>query len=285
MASPDGDTGRAHRLTEMLYAFICVFFPPALGYPRGVEKVRPRRSAALLLMALGCLSLTLFPSCRRKKEPPPEPPKIPAAARPAYGSVAVGDYATALERSEALAKGPVTQSGVPEAIFLQGYVLTYGQYRFGEGRRVLKGMVEHHATHPLTPLAQKAYADSLYWQGLYDKAIEEYVRLQSLYGAQGWGAYALYQCGNCMMVRRKDGEALTYYRSAAEKFPGDPMADAALLRVALIYRMLEDDAQAREELQKVLKVAKDPAVRATAMQELESIDYETQQTPNPGAPG
>jgi len=98
------------------------------------------------------------------------------------------------------------------------------------------------------------------------------------------GAYALYQCGTCLLIQRKDGDALTAFRDAAEKFPQDPMADQALLRVAEVYRMLDDDHQAREEFQKVLKTAKSEQVRALAMDELESIEKESDPDTGRGTP-
>jgi TolA-binding protein len=173
-------------------------------------------------------------------------------------------------------QGPSTQVGSAEAAYLKGYVLTYGQHRFNEAREVLKGMVDEHAKHPLAPLAQKALADSFYWQGDYVHALEEYRRLQVLYGSQGWGAYALYQSGQCFWLQRKDGDSLAVFREAAEKYPGDPMADAALLRVAEVYRALDDDLQARDEFQHVLKVSKNPVVRNIAMDELETIEHESE---------
>jgi TolA-binding protein len=181
-----------------------------------------------------------------------------------------------------LAQGPASQVGSAEAAYLKGYVLAYGQLRFKEARDVLRGMVNEHAKHPLAPLAQKALADSFYWQGDYPHALEEYARLRVLYGSEGWGAYALYQSGQCLLLQRKDGDALAVFRDAAEKYPGDPMSDAALLRVAEVYRMLDDDLQARDEFQHVLKVSKEPAVRSIAMDELESIEHDAENLKSKG---
>jgi TolA-binding protein len=226
------------------------------------------------LFRTGSLIFLFIPwlgACQSKVKTPPAPP-VPEALKPAYVSLASGFYGEALAKSEAVLKGSPTAEGSAEASYLKGYALTYGEYRFGEGRLALKNVVAQHAQHPLAPLAQKTLADTLYWQGLYERAVEEYSRLNALYGPAGWGAYALYQSGNCMLLLRKDGDALSFYRSAAEKYPDDPMADAALLRVAEVYRMLDDDLQAREELQNVLKHSRNEAVRALAMDELEAIE-------------
>ena len=209
--------------------------------------------------------------------------QTPPAVKPAYASLAGGHYAEALLQCEPLAQGPASQAGSAEAVYLKGYVLAFGQLRLKEARDVLRGMVDEHAKHPLAPLAQKALADSFYWQGDYPHALAEYARLRVLYGSEGWGAYALYQSGQCLLLQRKDGDALAVFRDAAEKYPGDPMSDAALLRVAEVYRRLDDGLQARDEFQHVLRVSKDPAVRGIAMDELESIEQEAENPKMKGA--
>jgi TolA-binding protein len=202
----------------------------------------------------------------------------------AYASLASGNYSEALEKAEVVSRLPSQQKGTAEANYLKGYVQVYGQYRFKEGREALKGMVDTYPKHVLAPLAQKALADSFYWQGEYPQALQEYSRLKILYGAAGWGAYALYQSGNCLLLQHKDGDALAMYRDAVEQYPGDPMSDASMLRVAEVYRALDDDLQAREEFQHVLKDAKDPSVRAVATDELETIEHEEENPKNKGGP-
>jgi CO dehydrogenase/acetyl-CoA synthase beta subunit len=46
--------------------------------------------------------------------------------------------------------------------------------------------------------------------------------------------------------------------------------------VAEVYRALDDDLQARDEFQHVLKVSKNPVVRNIAMDELETIEHESE---------
>lgn len=228
--------------------------------------------AGFLLAALGSVA------CHRRHDP--KPPAVPAAVQPAYRALAEGDYVKALALSQALAQGPAEVPGAPEALYLRGYAFLTGEGKFNEGRRALSTFVDRYPRHLLAPLAQKALADSFYWEGMPERALKEYGRLLNLAGDQGWGAYALYQSGNCMWSLRKDGDALSFYRSAGDKYPGDPMAEAALLRVAEVYRMLGDDTQARDEFQRLMKVAKDPAVRSLAMDELESIDHAAQPIPD-----
>ncbi len=220
-----------------------------------------RRSIPILLVALA------LPACKAKPKPLPLPPALQAA----YGSLAEGDYDKALASVEPLTQESPAPPGAVEAQSLKAYLLAYGKNRSLQARDAARIVVSMFGSHPLAPPAQQLIADTFYWQGNLKKAMEEYKRLADLYGDKGYGAYAYYQIGNCLYLQQKPGDALASYRDAAEKYPGDPLAGPAQLRVGEVYAKVDNPEQAKSEFLKAAKTPKDPDVQAIAQSELESL--------------
>ena len=135
-------------------------------------------------------------------------------------------------------------------LYFEAYAIVYGWGDFQQARLPLKQLLDMDTNDFITIKAERLSADNLYWLGNYSKAIREYQNLESIQAGQ-YKNYAKLQIAKCLLLENKLGDALTIYRSLAEKFKMDLTADSAQLMIANVYMKLQNFNQAKTEFQKL----------------------------------
>jgi TolA-binding protein len=161
-----------------------------------------------------------------------------------------------------------------EAFYLEGYALLYGKSDFKAARAPLAQLTENYPKGAFSAEAQKLIADSRYWQGHYRIAVKEYKKLIANYRDKGLQDYARLQIGNCLLLDDKVGDAVASYRELAEKSQDATIASSAQLLIANTYLKLQNPAQAKTELQKLISIVKNKDIQLAAQKALRQLDEE-----------
>ncbi|HVZ81391.1 MAG TPA: tetratricopeptide repeat protein [bacterium] len=179
------------------------------------------------------------------------------------------DEALALEKdaSGQLAAGPAKN----EALFLQTYTQMVGRGDLGGARVPLRPLVATFPSGFLSVEGQKALADCHFWQGHYQTSAKEYRKLLTASGTGRWESYALFQIGLCLLLEDKVTEALDCFQNVVDRFPKDPMADAAQFSIVNSYLKLQDLKNAKTQLHHLITASQDPFLKTQAQESLQQI--------------
>jgi len=197
-----------------------------------------------------------------------------AAIKKVRETLAAGKYEEALKQAKEITAQVPAASGAEEALYLQGYILAYGKSDFQGPRTPLKQLLDIYPAGSFAPQAQKLLADCQYWQGNYDRALKEYKKLGSANPGGAFDSYIQMQEANCLLLNDKVADALTAYRELVEKYPTDPLADSAQMMIANTYLKLQNFAQAKKELQKLMSFSRNGDVQHAAQKALRQIEEE-----------
>ncbi len=221
------------------------------------------------------------------KSHPPAPQGVAAESDPQIERlkvlIATAHYDQAARKAKDLGAQSPNSPLVPEALYLESYALIFGEKAYPEARAVLKQFLDYYPQNPHAVEAEQWIGDCHFWEANYDRALREYRKLAG--AGKDIEPYALYQQGNCLLLKDKVGDALATYRSLVEKYPSSPLADSAQLMVANTYLKLQDRALAKAELQKFITQSKNPSLLRSARKTLQDLEEGKQETPIPSVNG
>ena len=184
-----------------------------------------------------------------------------------------GNYDDAIKMTKDIAATVPTSPDADQALYLEGYLLSYDKSDLQDSRPPLRKLLEAYPQSSYVIPAQKLIADSQYWQGHYGGAIEEYKKLAAL-GDSSLALYAKLKIGNCLLLDDKVGDALTHYRELIDKNPGTAIADSAQLMTANAYFKLQNVTQAKKELKKLIAQSQNHDIQESAQKALRQIEEE-----------
>jgi len=213
----------------------------------------------------------LAAGCGRKSPPPPP---VQAPLLKLRELLAEGDYKEGLRLAREISSLVPASASSEEALYLQAYVLVYGQSDFHGAKLPLKQILDFYQGGFYAANAQKLLADCEYWQGHYEKAGKEYKKLQTSYGDKGFAPYAQLQSGNCLLLDDKVGDAINAYRDLIEKYPTDQAATSAQLMIANSFLKLLNFKQAKIELRKLMALTQNRDIQQSAQKSLRQIEEE-----------
>jgi len=185
-----------------------------------------------------------------------------------------GNYEEGLRLSKDMAAKNPRDENNEEALYLKAYILAYGKSDFQEARTPLKQLLDLYPNGPYALAARKLIADCQYWQGHYNHAMADYKNLGTNEGESGLTGYVQFQTANSLLLDEKVGDALTTYRELVEKHPLDPLCDSAQLMIVNIYLKLQNAAQAKSELQKLMSFTQNKELQRLAQKTLRQMEEE-----------
>lgn len=185
-----------------------------------------------------------------------------------------GNYEEGLKLSKDIVVKVPPSGSCEEALYLQGYILSYGKSEFQGARTPLKQLLDLYPKGSFALATHKLMADCQYWQGHYNHAIADYKNLGANYGESGLSSYAQLQIANSLLLDEKVGDALTTYRELVEKHPLDPLSDSAQLMIANTYLKLQNLTQAKSELQKLMSFTQNKDLQRSAQNSLRQMEEE-----------
>lgn len=158
------------------------------------------------------------------KSHPPAPQGVAAESDPQIERlkvlIATAHYDQAARKAKDLGAQSPNSPLVPEALYLESYALIFGEKAYPEARAVLKQFLDYYPQNPHAVEAEQWIGDCHFWEANYDRALREYRKLAG--AGKDIEPYALYQQGNCLLLKDKVGDALATYRSLVEKYPSSP---------------------------------------------------------------
>lgn len=196
------------------------------------------------------------------------------------GLISRAHYDQAAKKAKEFVAQNSTSPNLAEALYLESYALIFGERAYPEARTVLKQLLDYFPQSPHAVEAQQWVGDCHYWESNYDRALKEYHRLEG--AGKGSDPYALYQEGNCLLLKDKVGDALAEYRTLVEKYPASPLAESAQLIVANTYLKLQDKAMAKTELQKFISITKNPDLLHSAQKSIQDLGLGKSAPPSAG---
>jgi outer membrane protein assembly factor BamD (BamD/ComL family) len=205
--------------------------------------------------------------CSSKPKEEPASPEIKSI----QDLMVQGSYDDALKLIKAIVEKTPASPDVPTALYLEGYLLAFDKSDFEDSRPPLRKLLEAYPRSVYAVQAQKLIADTQYWQGHYSGGVEEYKKLAAV-ADPDLILYAKLQTGNCLLMDDKVGDALADYRDLIEKNPGTSIADSAQLMTANAYLKLQNVAQAKKELQKLIAQSQNHDIQASAQKALRQIE-------------
>jgi len=104
-----------------------------------------------------------------------------------------------------------------------------------------------------TPQAAYNVAENLFKKGLYDPAYQKFKEFVRTYPQNDLAAPAQFFAGECLYLQLKFEEAILEYQEVVKKYKGNTRVSIALLKQALAFKAIGDDATYRLLLQQIVK--------------------------------
>jgi tol-pal system protein YbgF len=104
-----------------------------------------------------------------------------------------------------------------------------------------------------TPQAAYNVAENLFKKGLYDPAYQKFKEFVRTYPQSDLAPAAQFFAGECLYLQLKFEEAILEYQEVVKKYKGNTRVSIALLKQALAFKAIGDDATYRLLLQQIVK--------------------------------
>lgn len=104
-----------------------------------------------------------------------------------------------------------------------------------------------------TPQAAYNVAETLFKKGLYDPAYQKFKDFVRIYPQSDLAPAAQFFAGECLYLQLKFEESILEYQEVVKKYKGNTRVSIALLKQALAFKAIGDDATYRLLLKQIVK--------------------------------